>query len=62
MDDFDEVDEPREFKTTPEEARDNRNQVWLTLLVMLSSSCVGLIALGVVLWILFKKVIPPGGF
>ena len=57
-----EPEELKEGKTTPEEIQNNRRQVWLVLLVMLSSSCVGLIALGVVLWILFKKVIPPGGF
>jgi len=51
-----------EFKTTPEEASENRRQVWLTLLVMLASSCVGMSALAAVLWLLFKKVIPPGWF
>ncbi len=55
-------EESKEFKTTPEEARSNRRQVWLTLLVMLSSSCVGILALSVILWFLFKKVIQPGGF
>lgn len=55
-------EEPREFKTTPEEARSNRRQVWLTLLVMLASSCVGVVLLTALLWILFKKVIPPGWF
>ena len=55
--------EPQEeFKTTPEEASENRRQVWLTLLVMLASSCVGMSALAAVLWLLFKKVIPPGWF
>lgn len=53
-------DAQEQFKTTPEEARENRRQVWLTLLVMLASSCVGMSALAVVLWLLFKKVIPPG--
>jgi flagellar biogenesis protein FliO len=57
-----EPEEPKEFKTTPEEARDNRRQVWLTLLVMLTSSCVGILALTVILWFLFKKVLQPGGF
>jgi hypothetical protein len=51
-----------ELKTTPEEANENRRQVWLTLLVMLASSCVGMSALAAVLWLLFKKVIPPGWF
>ncbi len=55
-----ETEEPREFNTTPEEAREKRRQVWLTLLVMLASSCVGMSALAAVLWLLFKKVIPPG--
>jgi len=54
--------ETKEFKTTPEEARNNRRQVWLTLLVMLTSSCVWIVLLTALLWILFKKVIPPGGF
>ena len=60
---MEEEDEPqKEFKTTPEEAAGQRRQVWLTLLVMLSSSCVSIAALGIILWILFKKVIPPGWF
>jgi hypothetical protein len=53
---------PEETKTTPEEVRSNRRQVWLTLLVMLGSSCVSITALLVILWFLFKKVLPPGGF
>ena len=58
MDDRDSLDE---IKTTPE-VREKRRQVWLTLLVMIGSSCVGMTILMVLLWILFKKIIPPGFF
>lgn len=55
-----EAEEPQEFKTTPEEAHSNRRQVWLTLIVMLTSSCVGILVLSVILWFLINKVIPAG--
>lgn len=57
------MEEPKpaqNFKTTPEEARHNKRQVWLTLLVMLSSSCLGVAVLAGILWLVFKKWIPPG--
>lgn len=57
-----ETDERKSIKTTLEEARNNRRQVWLTLLVMLGSSCLGVLVLMVILWVLFKKVIPLSGF
>jgi hypothetical protein len=55
-----ETENPKEFRTTPEEARANRRQVWLILVIMLASSCVGVVVLTLILWFLFKKVIPPG--
>lgn len=59
------MSEPDKSKTSapnPEEIRSNRKQVWLTLIVMLGSSCVGILLLTGLLWFLFKKVIPPGWF
>lgn len=57
------MDDPlpaQEFKTNPEEAAHSRRQVWLILLVMLASSCLGIAALTVILWWVFTKLIPSG--
>lgn len=51
-----------EIKAAPETVYENKLQVWLTVLVMVGSSCVGVTILMVLLWFLFKKVIPPGWF
>ena len=52
---------PREeFKTTPEESRQNKKQLWLTLVVMLVSFCVGALLLLFILWYNNKKFLPPG--
>lgn len=58
---MDDRDSLNEIKTTPE-VREKRGQVWLTLLVMLGSSCLGVTILMILLWVLFKKVIPAGFF
>ncbi len=52
----------QKIEITPEEAAHNRRQVWLTLLVMLASSCLGMAVLTGILWVVFKKLIPPGTF
>jgi len=57
-----EPEELAENQPTPDQVRANRHQVWLTLLVMLGSSCVSVTVLMVILWFLLKKVLPPGGF
>lgn len=47
-----------EFKTSPEETRRNKKQLWLTLVVMLVSFCVGAVLLLLILWLVFEKVLP----
>jgi uncharacterized membrane protein len=49
-----------EFNTTPEESRHNKKQLWLTLVVMLVSFCVGALLLLFLLWLVFEKILPPG--
>lgn len=51
-----------EFSTSPEETRQNKKQIWLTLVVMLVSFCVGAILLLFILWLVFTKLLPQSWF
>ncbi|MBA4375034.1 MAG: hypothetical protein C0401_02535 [Anaerolinea sp.] len=48
--------------TSPEKVENNKRQIWLILVVMLTSFCVGTSVFLALLWVLFKKIIPPGWF
>lgn len=46
--------------TSPEEVASNKRQVWMILVVMLTSFCAGTLVFLALLWVLFKKILPPG--
>lgn len=60
MSDSENIEEPKENKASDEIIRKNTRQVWLTLLVMISVSCVGVVVLTLILWLMLKNGLPTG--
>jgi hypothetical protein len=55
-----ENEEDNEIKASPEQLKKNKRQVLTILLVMLSSTCVGLVVLTLLLWVTLKNYLPAG--